>query len=209
MLFLCQLTFLAVLAVSLPGCSGPKPAQSATPTSAVTPSHSSTPVVSQTPISPLSVDKLFDAAHDGELLLVKQALTGDGLAVDAVDAEKRTALMLASFNGHTDVVTYLLERGADVKAVDASRRTALMFASSGPFTETVKVLLKGGADPNATDSFETWTALMFAASEGHKDVCQALLDGGADSNLKDKDGDTALNHAQNNKHQEVVDLLSK
>jgi ankyrin repeat protein len=68
--------------------------------------------------------------------------------------------MLASFNGHTEVVTLLLQRGASAKATDSNKRTALMFASSGPFPDTVKTLLKAGSEVNAADGEEAWTALI-------------------------------------------------
>lgn len=151
-------------------------------------------------------EELFQSAMQGDLVRVTESLK-QGSEVNGLDEEKRSALMLAGFEGHTEVAKYLLENGADVNLADINGRTALMFASSGPFPETVALLLEKGANVNAADTHEGWTALMFAAGEGQFEVCQALLHGGADKALKDKDGDQAIDHAGNNKHQKVVDLL--
>ena len=122
-------------------------------------------------------------------------------------AEGATALMLASFQGHTDSVRTLLEHGAGVGDKDRSGRTALMYASSGPYSETVGLLLENGAEVNRTDDVEHWSALMFAGGEGLAEVIEVLLSHGADANLKDVDGDTALTFAQRNGHEESEVLL--
>ncbi len=118
-------------------------------------------------------------------------------------------MQLAAFNGHTDIVRMLLERGADVQHRDAAGRTALMYAATGPYAETVDVLLAAGAEPNAVDSGEKFTALMHAAAEGQLEVVRTLLAHNADPQLHDVDGDTARDFAERNGHAEVVQLLGQ
>jgi ankyrin repeat protein len=192
-------SLLIVLLSLLYGCSNPSQAQS---------EQAPTASPERTPTAAVSVDEFYQAAHDGKLDLVKNAISS-GIEVNAPDEQKRTALMLASFNGHEETVSYLIEQGADVNALDSNGRTALMFASSGPFPKTVEVLIKNGSDVNAIDTEEKWTALMFAAGEGQTEVCKALLEGGADPTLKDDDGDTAASHAKANNHAQTVELLTK
>ncbi len=82
-----------------------------------------------------------------------------------------------------------------------------MFASSGPFPETAHLLLEFGSNPNDADEYEGWTPLMFAAAEGQIEVIRVLLDYGAIPSAVDRDGDVAADHAAQNRHPEVEDLL--
>ena len=77
---------------------------------------------------------------------VKTALA-DGTNANARDKDGRTALMAASANNSSKVVTALLDAGADVNAKSKDGQTALMLAAqnnSNP--EAVKTLLAAGAD---------------------------------------------------------------
>lgn len=115
--------------------------------------------------------------------------------------------MFAAFNGHTAVVRFLEEKGAEVDTRDINGRTALMYASSGPYLDTVALLLSKGSDVNVQGTLEGFTALMTAAAEGQVEIVRHLLDHGADRNLEDKDGDTALSFARQFGHVDVVELL--
>ncbi len=139
---------------------------------------------------------------------VRQVLE-QGIDVNATDEKGNTPLMLASYNGHTEVVRHLLEHEARIGVRNGEGRTALMFAATGSFPETVEALLEEGADPNTTGEVEGWSALMFATAEGNREVVQVLLDHGADPSLQDKDGDTALTFAKNNNHSEIATLLER
>lgn len=156
--------------------------------------------------NPAADQALRNAAFEGKLEEVIAA-HADGGRIDVPDQNGGTALMLASFNGHTKTAAWLIDQGADVNARDGVWRTALMYSSSGPFEETVKLLLDHGADPNVTDRFESWTALMFAAGEGNTAVVKLLLQNGADAQTVDDDGDAAIDHALANRHEEIVQLL--
>ncbi len=151
-------------------------------------------------------DSFFEAAlsgyKDGLVLLLDK-----GTDVNIKDEEGRTALMYASFNGHTGIMQELLNRNASVDLRDVNGRTALMLASSGPFPEAVRLLLDHGADPNLVDTEEHFSALMYAAAEGQLEVIKVLLKYHADPKLKDIDGDDASTFARNNGHAEVVNYL--
>jgi uncharacterized protein len=122
--------------------------------------------------------------------------------------EGRNVLMLASFNGHIDIINMLLKAGAKVDLRDESGRTALMYASTGPFPKAVELLLENGADPNLVDDVEKFSPLMFAAAEGQLEVVKILLGNKADATLIDKDGDTAETFARQNGHVRVVEELA-
>ena len=57
--------------------------------------------------------------------------------------------MVASVQGHKEVVELLLAKGADVNAKTTDGTTALMVASMKDHKEVVETLLDKGADINA------------------------------------------------------------
>jgi ankyrin repeat protein len=158
--------------------------------------------------APVSMEKFLKSALDGDLATVKQALTQPGAAAYA-DENGRTALMLAAFNGHTEIAELLLESGAKIDVRDGIKRTALMYAASGPNVVTVAMLVKRGAGVNLTDGEQNWTPLMFAAAEGHTEVARILLGAGADPNAIDSDGDTSLMFAQGKGFKEIADMITE
>ena len=153
-----------------------------------------------------NTEAVYDAALQGDIGTVG-AYLDRGFGVDRADADQRSLLMLAAFNGHTELCRLLIEKGADVNARDAGGSTPLMFASTGPFVETVQLLLKSGADPNLVDTGEHFTALMHAAAEGQMEVVEALLKRGADKTKKDADQDTAEAFARQKGHGSVADYI--
>jgi ankyrin repeat protein len=165
------------------------------------------PALAQRPSSEEVVARAFaESAFAGELEKVRQ-LASAGVSVNARDAEQRTPLMWAAFNGHTPVAAFLLEQGAEVDAKDNNGRSALMYASSGPFPEVVKLLFENGAEANTRGTLEGFTALMTAAAEGQLEVVRWLLIYGADPDIQDRDGDTAESFAEEKGHAAVVSLL--
>jgi len=152
-------------------------------------------------------DKYYNAAITGNIETIKLLLDYDLDKVNLPNEDGQSFLMLAAFNGHTQLCEYIIKNGAHVEARDNSGRTALMYASTGPFAATVKMLLNNGANSNSVDHVEKWSALMNAAAEGQMEVVQILLEYGADKNLKDIDGDTAESFALQKKHLEVFNFL--
>ena len=83
--------------------------------------------------------------------------------------------MMASVNGHTEVMRALLTTGASMDMQDdVHGQTALMWASGGGHTETVSVLLTAGASVDAPRIEDNATALEMALAEGHRDVVDRL-----------------------------------
>ena len=101
-----------------------------------------------------------------------------------------TALIIASLNGHLDVVQALMSAGADLNVQGQHERTALSFASEEGHLEVVKALVTAGAELNLQDK-GGMTALILGSTKGHQDIVKALVAAGAELNLQDKYGDTA------------------
>lgn len=96
----------------------------------------------------------------------------------------------------------LLGEGVDINA-------ALTCAAETGYDYIVRLLLIRGANVDVNANTPSGTALMRAAKRGYLDIVQLLLDYGANPEIKDVNGKKALEFAQENNHQNVVDLLSE
>ncbi len=86
--------------------------------------------------------------------------------------------MIASHNGHHEVVSILLSSGANIKAQNRNGWTSLMYASQSGRQEVVSILLSHGANVESQDH-EGRTSLLAASKYGHKEVVSILLCHGA------------------------------
>lgn len=148
-----------------------------------------------------------------------------------------TYLIGAAAQGHTEVVSFLLENRADPDLPSIlSGQTALFSAARNGHVEITRLLLKYGADVEVEECFEGSTAIddaiqfghaetvrlllahgargsfrsatfLGAARESSADICEMLLEAGADVNLRGKWGRTPLMWAAANAPVETIQLL--
>jgi len=85
-----------------------------------------------------------------------------------------TPLMFASVNGNANVVTRLIQAGADVNRHTADNMTALMAAAQGGYSSCVRLLLAAGADKAIQHSGSGLTAREIALRSGHSE-CERML----------------------------------
>uniref|UniRef100_A0A8R1TVW6 ANK_REP_REGION domain-containing protein n=1 Tax=Onchocerca volvulus TaxID=6282 RepID=A0A8R1TVW6_ONCVO len=153
---------------------------------------------------------LMEAASSGYLdvvsLLVQHGFQVLPCNQNDLKVGLESALTLAAYKGHYDVVQYLLENGANKYKEEL--HTALMEASMDGHYEVAKLLLDNGAPVNlASDSFES--PLTLAACGGHPDLVRLLLERGAIVEEVNDEGYTPLMEASREGHLEVVRLLIK
>ena len=156
-----------------------------------------------------SLSDRFAAAIDrGDLAAVK-ALVEEGNAPDsAIDygSEPITPLYKAAGNGRSDIVKYLIEKGADVNFRGKEwGHTPLSEAASRGFDDVVEILLKAGADPKIKDR-NGYTAFAIAALGGQTDAAEALLKL-SDVNAADNYGNTLLMAATTTGQTEAIRWL--
>ena len=101
-----------------------------------------------------------------------------------------TPLVAAADNGHVDVMSCLVEHGANVDAVTEGNYTPLMIAVKRKHANAVTFLVKHGANLDLQDEHGN-TALHHAITCGFYAVIHKLLDFGA-AQLYNKDGLTPL-----------------
>lgn len=93
-----------------------------------------------------------------------------------------TALMVALETGREDIVTLMIDEGADVNLQPqlSLRRTPLQYAAELGNVDMVRLLLHRGADVNSPASFQGGgTALQLAAISGNCNIAAELLEQGA------------------------------
>jgi ankyrin repeat protein len=138
----------------------------------------------------IQAQNLVELARTGDLEKIKLAIES-GADINQREQIGGTALNSASYNGHTEVVRYLLEKKADIESIDPSDGgTALIASAMEGHTEIVKLLLQNHANVNAQDRIG-YTALMFAVS-GKEEIVNLLLNAGADVNKVNRYNITAL-----------------
>ena len=121
-----------------------------------------------------------------------------GKSFDLFVANKNgeTALHLAAFKGHIDVVTALLRNGANPNVFNKLGITPLFMATQRGHTKVVEALLKNRADPNIARHSDSVTPLFIATQKGYLRVVKELLKKGADTYQASNDGTTPLQYAE-------------
>ncbi|MBN3896996.1 MAG: ankyrin repeat domain-containing protein [Nostoc sp.] len=89
-----------------------------------------------------------------------------------------SALLIAAYRGHKDIVELLVAAGASVDVVDGSGETPLHKASSEGHRDVVELLITNGAQIDA-ETKDGCTSLYLAAWNQHREIAQFLLDCGA------------------------------
>ena len=152
---------------------------------------------------------LVSAARLGQLGIVN-CLLDAGAQVNLANAKTgATALMVAVFKGHVEIVQRLLKQpGIACDKLNANGNSALIFAARKNHLSVVNCLLDAGADINLANAKTGATALMAAAYNGHVEIVQRLLkEPGIAYDKLDADGDSALLLAAEDNHPSVVNAL--
>lgn len=124
-----------------------------------------------------SQEKFLEAAKNGNDMIAGLFLEG-GMDSEVEDAEGRTALILATEEGHASTVTMLLDKGADGNNTDNDGKTALILAVEQDQPGVLLALLAKGVDVNAKAADGT-TALSAAQQRGQTETVKLLESHGA------------------------------
>ena len=121
-----------------------------------------------------------------------------------------TPLIIASSEGHLDIVRKLISAGANVDAKDACpemRRTALHYACSLGHRSVALVLLDNGSRANERDH-NLKTPLMLALIFGYEDIALEVISRlGDDVGVKDSEGRSALFYAHKKTFKKCIEML--
>ena len=147
---------------------------------------------------------LHSAVQSGDADLCKM-LVEHGVPLDAVDEDGRTALA-TSLSVDPAVCQVMIDAGAQLDVANRVGYSPLLSACEAGQSEFVKMLIDAGAQLRVTD--DGFTALILAADGGHVEAVRHLLEcQGVDVNEQGANACTALHHAAQEKHADVVELL--
>ncbi|KAM3935712.1 uncharacterized protein RB166_002855 [Leptodactylus fuscus] len=138
---------------------------------------------------------LMAAAYMGHCT-VAGILLESGANVNKCDVDGRSALAVACLcvptgQRHPQLVSVLLEHGADPELQDNEGLTPLLVAAYEGQEEVAELLLEAGANPDRSGK-DQMTPLLAAASGGHAETVRVLLLWGASTDVTDKEGRSAL-----------------
>lgn len=117
------------------------------------------------------------------------------------DGDQATATHLASFNGSTPALSFLINEGANTEAVDTYGRTPLHRAVSSCHIGAVKLLIAEGADVHCRDKVGQ-TPMHYTARDGFLDILLLLHQ--SDITARDEYGEQPIHLAAMGSHISVV-----
>ncbi|CAF2610235.1 unnamed protein product [Rotaria sp. Silwood2] len=118
-----------------------------------------------------------------------------------------TALTLSCAGGHEELVTLLLQRGANIEHRDKKGFTPLILAATAGHANIVARLLENGANIEAQSERTKDTALSLACSGGRQEVVEVLLKKGANREHRNVSDYTALSLAASGGYVNIIRLL--
>ena len=158
----------------------------------------------------MTTSALHQAAAANDSASIRQLLQ-DSKALDARDAQGRTALLVATHGNHTEAAKALIDAGANVNAKDDIQDSPYLYAGARGHQQILLMTLAHGADLRSTNRYGG-TALIPAAERGHVETVRTLIGAGVDVNHVNRLGWTALLEAiilsdGGPCHQQIVQLL--
>ncbi len=131
--------------------------------------------------------QLFKGTRWGYKFYVTRWIDANG-DLNLRDNKGRTALALAAYKKHCDIVVMLINAGADVDVQDENGWTALMYASFYTSREICELLIRAGANVNLIDK-DGVSAVTFATHRDGDDspILRMLINAGARLDVPVKD----------------------
>ena len=131
---------------------------------------------------------------------VAAELVGRGADPDAVDDQSDTPWLVTGVTGSVAMLEVLLPARPDLAKRNRYGGVSVIPASERGHVEYVRRVVQTEIDVNHVNDLG-WTALLEAVilgdgSRPYQEIVAILLAAGADKNIPDKDGVTALSHAQ-------------
>jgi len=112
--------------------------------------------------------------------------------IETRNSEGDTAVLVAARNGRLDVLSLLVEYGANINAVDDKNRDVLNIAITTRNPKLAETALDLGADPTMVTSIYDGAAVIYGSAKGAVSIVEMLIKAGAPVNRINNVGWTAL-----------------
>ena len=152
---------------------------------------------------------LLYASYIGNPQIVSALLDADCNIRARDDIDGAMAIHIAAANGNNEIINLLLNKDKTlINEVDNNGEdTPLHWAIMKNFDSTVELLLSQGANPNQKNS-SAQTPLHYAAMYKNMNAVNLLVEKyNVDKNLKDNEGKTAYDWANENNYNEIIAYL--
>jgi len=148
----------------------------------------------------------------GDHLEVARLLIDRGANPNAVDHRLDTPWLTTGVTGSVEMLEILLPAGPDMTIKNRYGGVAIIPASERGHVAYVHRVTSTGIDVNHVNDLG-WTALLEAVILGdgstrYQEIVRILLDAGADRDLADREGVTALQHAQRFGYRDLAAVLA-
>ncbi|NWX52724.1 ASB3 protein, partial [Steatornis caripensis] len=151
---------------------------------------------------------LFLAVENGHADIVKFLLQHGASVKGPHSWSGWNSLHQASFQGCTEIMQILLEKGASKECTDDFGITPLFVAAQYGKLESLRLLVSHGNTVNC-QAKDRATPLLIAAQEGHAECVELLLSKGADPNLycNEDNWQLPIHAAAEMGHKKILELL--
>ncbi|KFH71772.1 hypothetical protein MVEG_02067 [Podila verticillata NRRL 6337] len=116
-----------------------------------------------------AITPLIIASYNGFASICRLLVTLGHVNVNQKDNTQKSALLLASYAGHVEIMAELIEHGAALDALDQYGWSSLMLAAYAGRLDACKLLLEHGADPHIKTS-NGKNARSLSWDAGHKSI---------------------------------------
>ena len=155
-------------------------------------------------LNPAGESGLLLAVKEPSIKVAEVLINWPKTDVELRNKQDESPLMMAAFKGLLDISQKLIARDADV---NKTGWTPLHYAATHGHLEIIKLLLDKHAYIDA-ESPNGSTPLMMAAHYGTPEAVKLLLEAGADPLLKNQQGLSAIDFAQQAKRQDIAEIIA-
>jgi ankyrin repeat protein len=157
-------------------------------------------------MSALNGQQLYDACRARDFVRVRSLVSSGEASVNFRAAYGDTPAMACCRGEGTDILTYLIQRGANLDLADNYGLSTLHIAAIYKKHLSMVVLLRHGANAELTGYYGS-TALMLSAQNNCRECITLLLQHGVAVNTVITQGRTALWYASSKGYLSIVELL--